>query len=101
MRRAAKVDRNQAEIVDAFRRLGCTVHCTHTLGQGFPDLVVGHLGNNYLVEVKDWQQPPSKRKLTVDEAEWHANWRGQATVVMCVADVEQVVDIWRREWRAA
>lgn len=101
MRRAAKVDRNQAEIVEYFRSFGASVAHTHMVGQGFPDIVVGYQGRNFLVEIKDAKKPPSKRKLTPDEAEWHANWRGNVTVVMCAADVEQLVNIWRLEWRAA
>lgn len=99
MRRAAKVDRNQAEIVEAFRAMGCTVHCTHTLGQGFPDLVVGLLGHNHLIEVKDWQQIPSKQKLTDDELEWHSNWRGAVNVVKTVGDAQELVKKWRKDWR--
>lgn len=48
MRRAAKTDDNQKEIVAAFRRLGFTVAVTSALGQGFPDLVVGKWGNYIL-----------------------------------------------------
>lgn len=40
MRRAAKVDGNQAEIVDALRYEDCLVHVTSRLGGGFPNLVV-------------------------------------------------------------
>ena len=37
--RAAKVDANQAEIIDGLRALGVYVIDTHRLGDGFPDLV--------------------------------------------------------------
>lgn len=49
MRRRARVDDNQAEIVKVLRQLGATVRPTHTVGDGFPDLVVGWRGKNYLV----------------------------------------------------
>lgn len=37
-------------------------------------------GANVLVEIKDGNKPPSKRKLTKDEKEWHAQWTGQVTI---------------------
>jgi len=76
-----RVDRNQSEIVEALRAIGATVAITSGLGKGFPDLVAGYRGINYLIEVKDWQQVPSKRRLTPDEAEFHQMWRGQICVV--------------------
>jgi hypothetical protein len=38
-------------------------------------------GCNLLVEIKDEEQPESKRKLTPDEVEWHQKWRGQVHIV--------------------
>jgi hypothetical protein len=37
-------------------------------------------GRNYLIEIKDGSKPPSKRKLTSDEQEWHDTWRGTVYV---------------------
>ena len=79
--RAAKVDANQAEIVSALRRVGASVACTHGMGCGFPDLVVGFKGKNILIEVKDGGKPKSARKLTKDQVKWHAEWKGQVCVV--------------------
>ena len=76
MRRAAKVDANQAEIVAALRAVGATVQPLHSVGKGCPDLLVGYRGRNLLIEVKDGAKPPSARKLTPDQIEWHATWRG-------------------------
>ena len=47
-----KTDSNQAEIVKAFRKLGCSVHSLHKVGQGLPDLLVGNRGRNHIIEVK-------------------------------------------------
>jgi Holliday junction resolvase len=80
-RRAAKTDDNQQEIVDVFRRIGCSVAITSGLGDGFPDLVVARRGKNLLVECKDGSKPPSKRKLTPDQIEFHATWRGIIVIV--------------------
>ena len=41
MRRAARTDANQAEIVAALRGVGASVQPLHAVGQGCPDLLVG------------------------------------------------------------
>lgn len=81
MRRAAKVDRNQSEIVAALRSMGATVQPLHAVGQGCPDLLVGWRGRNALIEVKDWQARPSDKTLTPAQIEWHGGWKGQVAVV--------------------
>lgn len=93
MRRAAKVDRNQAEIVAAFRKAGASVQPLHGVGQGCPDLAVGFRGVNYMVEVKDGEKPPSARKLTPDQVEWHDAWRGQVCVVNDIAEALALLGI--------
>ena len=93
MRRAAKVDANQSEIVAAFRKAGATVTPLHAVGQGCPDLLVGFRGVNYLVEVKDGAKPPSARKLTPDQVSWHDTWRGQVAVVKSAAEALALLEI--------
>lgn len=93
MRRAAKVDSNQAEIVQALRRLGCTVMSIASVGNGCPDLVVGVSGRNVLLEVKDGRRRPSERKLTSAEREWIDSWRGQVHVV---ESVDEAIGVIRR-----
>ncbi|WP_176408607.1 hypothetical protein [Haematobacter massiliensis] len=97
MRRAARIDDNQPAIVDAFRRLGCTVDHTHMLGRGFPDIAVGVAGRNYYVEIKDGNKPPSKQALTDAERAWHTEWRGQVCIVRSVDEVPALVAQWRAE----
>lgn len=89
MRRAAKVDANQTEIVEALRKIGASVQPLHAVGQGCPDLLVGWRGIVSLLEVKDGSKPPSARKLTEDQVKWHAEWRGQVAVV---ENVEQAIE---------
>lgn len=81
MRRAARIDSNQPEIVAALRKIGCAVQHLHAVGSGCPDLLVSRAGRTVCFEVKDPNQPPSKRKLTDDEAIWFGNWRGEAYVI--------------------
>jgi hypothetical protein len=84
VRRAAKVDRNQAEIVNFVIQCGATVQHLHGVGKGCPDLLVGYRGVNLLWEIKDGLAPLSKQRLTPDERDWHADWRGQVTVVSSI-----------------
>lgn len=81
MRRIARVDANQSEIIGALIACGCSVHPLHQVGGGVPDILVGHRGRNILMEIKDGRKPPSERKLTQDQQEWHSRWRGQVIVV--------------------
>jgi len=76
MRRNARVDANQKEIVDALREVGASVQHLHMVGRGCPDILVGWAGNNFLLEIKQ-----DKGKLTEDEKNWHAEWNGQVAVV--------------------
>lgn len=91
MRRAARVDDNQAEIVAALRAAGCSVTSLASIGKGCPDIVVGRAGMNYLMEIKDGNKPPSKRSLTPEEKKWHESWKGQVAVVESVEDALRVV----------
>ena len=80
-RTRAKVDTNQSQIVKVLRAVGASVATTHQVGKGFPDIVVGYKGRNHLLEIKDGDKPPSQRKLTADEQEWHDKWRGTVKIV--------------------
>lgn len=84
MRLKARTDENQTEIVKLFRKLGYSVHHTHMIGQGFPDLVVGNFGHNYLIEIKDGKKVKSKQSLTDDENDFRLKWKGQYTIINSV-----------------
>lgn len=90
MGRACKTDDNQQEIIERFRGWGATVKSTHMVGNGFPDLVVGFQGVNLLVEVKDGSKPPSRRKLTKDQQEFHKAWGGKIYVVATKGEVDRL-----------
>ena len=83
----ARVDDNQPEIVKAFRSLGWIVAHTHMVGSGFPDLVCSKGGITLLVEIKDGSKPPSARKLTIKEQEFHSTWQGHLAIIESVDDV--------------
>ena len=56
-------------------------------GKGFPDLVVGFRGRNYLFEVKNGEQVPSRRRLTAAQVGLHGNWQGQVAIVHSAAEI--------------
>lgn len=68
MRRAARVDVNQKQIVDALIRCGATVWVI-----GLPvDLLVGINGRTFLMEVKAGK----KKKFTPLQTDFMARWKG-------------------------
>ena len=76
MRWAAKVDANQAEIVDALRQVGASVLVLSRVGQGCADLAAGIRGETFFLEVKT-----DKGKLTPAEREFMDEWRGHYAIV--------------------
>jgi len=83
----ARVDKNQKDIVAAFREKGATVFPTHQLGKGFPDIVVGYAGKNVLIEIKS-----EKGSLTGDERLFHSMWRGEVCIVRTKEDVQTILE---------
>jgi hypothetical protein len=86
------VDKNQPEIVSAFRKCGFMVLHLHTIGSGCPDLLIARRKINTLVEVKDGSLPPSARKLTPDEQKFFDTWPGEVVIVESVDDVLELSD---------
>ena len=93
MRRAAKVDDNHGDIVSALEAMGWLVWSTAPLGRGFPDLACFKAGRTVLIEVKDGDKSPSRRKLTSDEQSAHAEFRRAGIhvhIVERIADLQQL-----------
>jgi hypothetical protein len=68
MRRAARVDQNQTQIVSALRAAGAYVWII-----GLPvDLLVGYKNHTFLVEIKT----DSKKRLTALQTDFFENWIG-------------------------
>jgi len=91
MRTAAKVDKNQAEVVAALRKVGASVQSLASIGKGCPDLLVGYHGILYLMEIKDGSNVPSKQLLTDDQKKWHEAWTGSPVYV--VRSIDQALRI--------
>lgn len=86
MKRAARVDANQANIVGALRKAGCKVQHLHAIGRGCPDLLACYRGLLILIEVKDGAKPPSARRLTPDEQRWHDEWHDAPVYIVAQVD---------------
>ena len=70
-------DKSHDPIVKRLRDLGCSVLDTSQVGNGAPDMVVGLLGRNYLIEAKSYGKPLSDGQL-----EWHQAWLGHPPTVI-------------------
>ena len=88
-RYAKRTDENHKAIVDELRAAlpEASVFDASGAGRGFPDLVVGFRGRNYLFEVKNGAQAPSRRRLTSAQVGMHESWQGQVAVVMSAAEI--------------
>lgn len=73
-----KVDANQKDIVEMFRKLGGRVCDIHTVGAGCPDLLVSceHSRYTFVVEVKS-----STGKQNLYELGWERSWFGHYYVI--------------------
>ena len=90
MRRAARVDANHVEVVEAFRKMGCSVLSLAALGKGVPDLLVAVQGITWLIEIKS-----GKGKENLIQLEWAENWKGARALVRDTQGVETVVKLMR------
>jgi hypothetical protein len=87
MRYASRADGNQGSIVNGLRAAGASVEHLTRMGEGWPDLLVGWKGKNFLLEIKnpDSRHDGAKSGRSGETArrqrEWYENWRGQVEVI--------------------
>lgn len=86
MRRAAKVDQNQEEIVTALRSAGATVQSLAPIGKGCPDLLVSFRQGMFLLEVKSGKEQPNEL-----QRKWHIAWQAPVYVVRSAEEALGVV----------
>jgi Holliday junction resolvase len=84
--RAAKIDQNQVEIVDALRKHGAFVVSLASVGKGVPDLLIGYKRHTILMEIKF-----GNNKLTEDQIVFHGKWTGGVLAV--VTDIESALRV--------
>ena len=93
MRRGGRKDGNHAQIRDDLRKIygKDAVRDTSDFGDGFPDLIVGIRLRNFFLEIKNPDQPPSKRKLKAGQKSFRDNWNGQYDVVTTLEEAQEAI----------
>jgi len=91
MRRAARRDDNEKEIIAAMREAGAYVKVIND--EGLFDLLVSYRGETMLIEVKDGAKPPSARRLTEAEQKFHDEWPGSDLYI--INSVEEALSLLR------
>jgi hypothetical protein len=79
MRRAARRDQNESEIIDALRSAGATVY---QLNEPF-DLLVGFRHQNFLLEIKNPNNTYGKKGFNKNQQQFKENWNGGT---LCLVD---------------
>lgn len=92
MRRAAKVDSNQPEIVAALRKRGAVCIITSQLKNAF-DVLVCYNGTVHIVEIKDGKKPKSARKLTEGELKCKSLVEGVGCSYNVINSVEEALEL--------
>ena len=89
MKQRARVDKNHKEIVECFRKIGCSVLSLHAVGKGCPDLLISYQQQLYLVEVKD-----TGGKLNAMQEAWHRKWGSRVFIIKsqneCISLINQL-----------
>jgi hypothetical protein len=92
MKLRARVDNNHKEIVECFRKLGCSVLSLAAVGKGCPDLLISYQQQLYLVEVKD-----TGGKLNAMQEAWHRKWDSRVFVVKSTMECVSLINKLRRQ----
>ena len=86
----SRADNNQEAIVKALRSVGATVEITSQQGNGFPDIVCGIFGKNYLIEIKNLE---ARGKLLATQEIFRDKWKGNVHVVTSVDEALRVIGV--------
>lgn len=89
MRRAAKVDANQPEIVAALRKMGWYVLIISQL-KNCCDLMISKNGRTIAVEIKDGSKPKSAQKLTEGEQKFKDGWQGEFRIITSLECLQEL-----------
>lgn len=97
MRRASK-DKNHDRLVSVFRGVGCSVAELVSTGlPGWPDTVIGCLGANHLVEIKNPETAYGRAGLNANQTAFAQEWRGERVWTAATDDEAlALVQNWRR-----
>ena len=85
-----RTDKNQKSIVEALRKIGCTVKILSDAGGGVPDLLIGVEYVTILMEVKTKDNWYSKKGLSETQSDFLKEWKGG--LVLIAYDAEDAVN---------
>lgn len=91
MRYSARLDNNHREIVNALIDFGVSVLECHTIGRGFPDLIIGYCGITTLMEIKNPKTQYGRAGLNKNQRKWQENWKGGPIAV--VYDIDGAIRV--------
>ncbi len=90
----AQTDKNHSSLLKLIRTIPKVTICDLSgTGGGCPDVMLGYMGQNILIEIKRPDVAPSASKLNDKQEEWHGKWTGQVAIVRTFDDVLGVLDI--------
>lgn len=92
MKRNAKIDKNQNEIVNALRKIGCYVLITSQLKNAF-DILVGFRSQLFIIEIKDGEKYESQKRLTDGEMKCKTGFESVGVKYHVVESVEQAINL--------
>lgn len=94
MRRAPRFkDANHASLRKLWRSIGGSWLDITPIDGGEPDALIGWRGDDRLIEVKNPEAPPSKRKARAEQEAWHRGWKGRPVAVVNVfADLRRLFE---------
>jgi Holliday junction resolvase len=87
------VDHNQKEIVEALRKAGASVLVTSNVGKGFPDIIVGLAGKNWLIEIKNPKSSYGKTGLNKIQKDFHSTWTGRVHVIYSIDEALKLIGL--------
>lgn len=93
----ARRDGNHDALVSDFLALGCTVLDAHASGiPGQPDVIVGCMGLNHLVEFKNPLTLYGRAGLSPTQSHFQRHWNGGPVyTATCTDDAVELVNLWR------
>ena len=97
MRRRAKVDDNQKEIIKVFRDLGAYVLHTHQL-KACCDCILVYKGSTVAIEIKDGTKVPSKRTLSTGEEVFRILWTNAGGTWEKIESTQDARELMGRLW---
>jgi hypothetical protein len=79
-------DANHAPLRTLWRSIGASWLDIVPVEGGEPDALVGWRGQSELIEIKNPDGSPNKRKPRAKQLEWHRSWKGRPVAVVLSFD---------------